>query len=128
MNKTSLFIVVVVIIGSIAGLIALGSNLVVQVVGTTELDVDVGIQVSGNDIIITVHGGKDVYRVAKIHVRIEGGSSTYPNIDRSQFEGKKPVVCTDLAKGVKGNRFVIVEGTLTDESTALIEYHRITFT
>ena len=128
MNKASPFIIIVVILGSVFGLIMIGNNLVENVVENSLLDVDVAAQVSGNDILVTIHGGDDLPRVTKIHVRIEGMSQICRNIDRAQFEAKKTVVCTDLAKGVKGNQFVIVEGTLTDDSIVMLDYHRILFT
>lgn len=115
------------IIGIVIALIIFGVFAMGEIVDSTYDDVDVTVRVSGNDVMVTVIGGNDVVHVTGIRAYIDGS----PEISAREYQPIEslgsPILFTDLAKGVSGSAFVIVEAAFEDGTRGIINYARLQF-
>jgi hypothetical protein len=119
----AVLLVLLVIVGLIiAGLFAMN-----QVADTAQGSVNAIVQLSGNDVVVTILGGEGADRISGLHAYIDGQESNTPaNMKRSIVLGQ-PVIFTDLAKGVTGTGFVVVEAVFQDGARNVIVFKRMTF-
>ena len=88
-------------------------------------NVHAAISISGQDIVVTVLGGSDIHLLEEIWVYLEDRQEM-----RHQFRSVHTgdvLTCTDMAKGVEGTHFVIVEAAFLDGGRGYLEYKRIEF-
>lgn len=117
-----LLVVVVIIVLIVAGMFAMN-----QIVDNSYDNVDAIVQLQGNDVVVTIIGGADADKVAGLHAYIDGMESNAPANTKRSITIGEPVVFTNLAKGVTGTGFVVVEAIFQDGSTGVVTFARMKF-
>lgn len=118
------FVVVIVI----SGLLVTGIFTLEQSGVASSSGVDVVIQLSGNDVLVTVLDGESARQVTGLHTYINGPP---PASAKSMTVRDPPigttVVYPGLAKGVIGHESVIVEATFADGTQSIVDYAQMQF-
>lgn len=119
---------ILLVIGIVLGLVFLGVYCMDQIVDTSYDNVDVTVQVSGNDVVVTVLGGSEVSHLTAVHAHIDGAKSFTPNDNFQKYSPGQPIVFSGLASDVTGSAFVVVKGKFGDGRVGVITYSRLQFT
>jgi hypothetical protein len=120
-------LIVVIIVVVVIGLIFGGMYAMNQVVSTSYDKVDAIVKLSGNDVVVTIIGGDDAPKVSGLHTYIDGRESNAPGNTKRSIVLGEPVIFTDLARGVTGTGFVVVEALFNDGQRGVITYSRMQF-
>ncbi|MCQ2355518.1 MAG: hypothetical protein MJ014_00605 [Methanocorpusculum sp.] len=127
MGSSSSAIIVLLILGIIIGLVVAGFFMMGQIADTSSEGIDVFVQISGNDVLITLISGGNVNQITDICVYVDGYTSPEKNIHLRNPPVGTPIQFAGLAAGVTGYTFVIVEATFTDGTETVIKYARMRF-
>ena len=90
-------------------------------------DVEMSVQVSGNDIVVVVFESESAQRIRSLHAYIEGKTNRGSAMTRDHIFPGTAVVFQNLASDVSGTQFVIIEATFTDGSSGIVKYVRLLF-
>lgn len=120
----AIVIAIVVVIALIGiGLFAMG-----QLVETSYDNVDAIVQLSGNDVVVTILGGENADKIVALHAYIDGvGDPNAPGNTKRPIVIGEPVPFSNLARGVTGTGFVVVEAIFSDGSQGVVTYSRMKF-
>ncbi len=118
-----ILVAVVVIVLVAAGFLVM-SNVMTDL--QQEKDVQMNVQLSGNDIVVMVFGGADAETLRIITIYIDGGSGGMISQEKKAVVGS-PITYTNLAIGLTGSNFVMVKGTFTDNSVVLLKNTKLMF-
>lgn len=91
-------------------------------------DVEMSVQVSGNDVIVVVFASEDAQRIHALHAYIDGKTDRAGAMTRDHIVPGTAVIFHNLASGISGTQFVIIEATFTDGSNGIVKYSRLLFT
>ncbi len=120
-------ICVILVFGIVAALVVSGFFVMGQIANASMDGTDLIVQLSGNDISVTILGGKDTTTISSLCVYIEGTPENDRNgIVRNPPVGK-PIIYKDLARGRTGAAFVISEATFSDGTKKIVDYSRVQF-
>lgn len=125
-GASSPILIALLIVGIIIGLVVAGFFMMEQIAGSSSEGIDVFVQISGNDILVTLIDGNGADLITGIHVYVDG----YPSAENSVMHNPpigKPILFAGLATNVTGYAFVIVEATFADGTQTVIEYARMRF-
>ncbi len=118
---------VLLVIGIIVVLVLIGMFAMGEIVHKSYDHVDVTVQISGNDVVVTVIGGDDAAYVTGVCAYIDG-TDAVSSLQFLNYAGlSEPIVFTGLARGVTGSAFVIVEVAFDDGTTGVVNYARLQF-
>ncbi len=90
-------------------------------------DVEMSVQVSGNDIVVVVFESESAQRIRSLHAYIEGKTNRASAMTRDHLLPGTAVIFHNLASDVSGTQFVIIEATFTDGSCSIVKYARLLF-
>ena len=122
MGVVLVVVVIALLVGS--GLFVM-NNIMTEV--QTSRDVQMNLVLSGNDIIVTTLPGGDAVSLRSITVYIDG-SNFLSDADRTRMVSIGVlIVYENIAKGITGNRFVMVKGTFSDSNDEILKQIRIHF-
>lgn len=128
----SAVLVILLIIGIVLLLVGVGIYALNGALGSLqeEKHVNMNLMLSGNDIVVSIHPDFDAPELTAITLHIDGVPIPHGEDRRSLPVSDDTVYVTylDLAKGVTGQRFVLLTGSFTDGSEALIYTRKIAFT
>lgn len=113
-------VVIAILVG--VGFMAM-SNVMTEI--QTEKDVQMNIQLSGNDIVVTIFSGDDAESLRVVSLFIDTPGDML-NLEKPAAVGT-PITFSNVAKGVTGSRFVMVRGKFNDNSDALLKQTKLTF-
>lgn len=121
-------IVVLLAIGIVAVLIFADFYAMTEIADISrDNDMDVTARVSGNDVMITVIGGDDALHVTGICAYIDGAPGDKQAGFRNFPGAGATIVFPDIAAGVFGSAFVIIEAEFDDGTTDIVNYVRLQF-
>ncbi|HJK77447.1 hypothetical protein [Methanocorpusculum vombati] len=120
-------IVVLLAIGIVAVLIFVGLCAMTEIADISHANVDVTARVSGNDVMITVIGSDDARHVTGICAYIDGAAEGKQTVFRTFPGTGETIVFPDIAAGVFGSAFVIIEAQFDDGTTDIVNYVRLQF-
>lgn len=123
----SLVIIVLLIIGIIIGLVVAGFFVMGQIADTSAKGVDVLVQVSGNDVLITLIEGNHVNQITGLRVSVDGYTPPDANTSLKDPQPGTPIQFTGVARDVTGYAFVIVDVEFSDGTKTVIKYARMRF-
>ena len=116
-------IVIIIIVLVFVGMFAMN-----QIVDQSYSNVDVTVMVSGNDVVVTILGGSKVSDVIALRACIDGTSKGRINSKYVRdISLGKPIVFSDLASGVSGSAFVVVEAMFSNGDIGIVNYVRLQF-
>lgn len=119
-----IILVAVVVLGVVAAGLVVMSNVVTEL--EMEKDVQMNVQLSGNDVVLTVFGGDDAASLRIITIYIDGVEGGMFQQERNACIGS-PITYTNMASGLTGSKFVMVKGTFADNSIVLLKNTKLMF-
>lgn len=130
----SAVLVILLIIGIVLFLVGVGIYTLTGTLGSLqeEKHINMNLMLSGNDIVVSIHPDFDAPALTAITLHIDGvsippGDDRRRGLCRSSGDSLQ-ITYFDLAKGVTGQRFVLLTGSFTEGSEALIYTRKIAFT
>ncbi|HJK77445.1 hypothetical protein [Methanocorpusculum vombati] len=120
-------IIVLLIMGIIIGLVVAGFFAMGQIAGTSSEGVDVLVQVSGNDVLITLIADGHANPITGLRVSVDGYAPSDANSSLQNPQMGTPIQFAGVAKDVTGYAFIIVDAEFLDGTQRVIKYARMRF-
>ena len=121
-------ICIILVISIVAALVVAGFFAMWKIADSTIDGRDLTVQLSGNDIIVTILDGGETSQIVSLSIYIEGTPENSRDMIIKNPQIGMPIICYDLAKDRKGYAFVIAEATFADGNKKIIDYSRVLFT
>ena len=118
-----LLVIAVIVVLVAAGFVVM-SNVMIEL--EVEKDVQMNVQLSGNDVVLTVFGGNDAPTLRIVTVYIDGVDGGLLSQERKAIVGS-PIIYTNMAVGITGSKFVMIKGTFADNSIAVLKNTKLMF-
>lgn len=118
-------ICVVLIICGVATLLGVGFLALGYVADQATSDVDIILQLSGDDILVTLVDGGKARQIQVLTTHIEGHADARFSVQNPAVG--EPVTFPNMGEGINGEEFVIVEATFIDGTEAVLDYVRLRF-
>lgn len=121
-------ICIILVISIVAALVVAGFFAMGKIADSTIDGRYLTVQLSGNDIIVTILDGGETSQIVSLSIYIEGTPENSRDMIIKNPQIGMPIICYDLAKDRKGYAFVIAEATFADGNKKIIDYSRVLFT
>ena len=128
----SVVLVVLAVICVILLLVGVGIYVLTETVVSLEDErkVNVQLMLSGNDVVVSIYPEYDASSLTSVTLYIDGVDISAGQDTRQVSVGDRSasLTYTDLAKGVTGQRFIMITGHFQDGAETLIYTNKISFT
>lgn len=121
-------ICIILVISIVAALVVAGFFAMGKIADSTIDGRYLTVQLSGNDIIVTILDGGETSQIVSLSIYIEGTPENSRDMIIKNPQIGMPIICYDLEKDRKGYAFVIAEATFADGNKKIIDYSRVLFT
>ncbi|MDV0440873.1 hypothetical protein [Methanorbis furvi] len=120
----SLLVGAILIAGIIFGMVFVGIMAMDKIVEKVESNAAVTVHLHGDDIEVMILSSSFAEEIISIEVSIDGVSDSRMVIPVTLGT---PVFCDDIAVGVTGSKFVVINAMFADGTSAVIHYTRVQF-
>ncbi|MDV0443269.1 hypothetical protein [Methanorbis rubei] len=121
---SSLLIVILLVISIIGGMVFTGMMATAPIVENVEKNAVITVHLQGDDVMITLLANSFRQKISSIEVSIDGVSGR--SMTKPIAIGT-PVLCKDIAEGVTGSKFIVINARFADGTSAIIHYTRLQF-
>lgn len=118
---------VLLVIGIIVALVFVGVVAMEKIADASHGEMHAVVQILGNNVVVTQFSDTEPVVIAEVLAYIDGVAETRGKYVVKNPSVGKPVTFEELADGVTGSAFVIVEATFSDGTHEIVDYTRLQF-